>query len=57
MALRLSCNRELSETLCTSQEADPTNEPSEMCDEIFNSVTSNTANCNDIDFYGKSSNL
>ena len=49
MALRFSCDGELSETLCTSQAVDPNNEPSEMCDQIFNSITSNIADCDYFD--------
>ena len=57
MALRLSCDGELSEALSTSRAADPNNEPSEICDQIFNSITSNIADCDFIDFYDNSSNL
>ena len=35
MALRFSCDGELSKTLCTSRAADPNNAPSEMCDQIL----------------------
>ena len=48
---------ELSEALCTSRAADPNNEPSEICDQIFNSITSNIDDCDYIDFYDNSSNL
>ena len=41
---------ELSEALCTSRAADPNNEPNKMCDQIFNSITSNIADCDYIDF-------
>ena len=57
MALRFSCDGELSEALCTSRAADPKNEPSEMCDQIFNSITSNIADCDYIDFYDNNLNL
>ena len=57
MALRFSCDVELSETLCRSRAADPNNEPSEMCDQIFNSITSIIADCDYIDFYDNSSNF
>ena len=51
MALRFSCDGELSEALCTSRAPDPNNEPSEMCDQIFNLITSNIADRDYIDFY------
>ena len=54
MALRLTSDEKLSEALCTSQAADPANEPSEMCDQIFNSITFKIANCDCIDFYDNS---
>ena len=54
MALRFSCDGKLSEALCTSRVSDPNNEPSEMCDQIFNSITSNIADCDYIDFYDNS---
>ena len=57
MALRFLCDGELSEALCTSRAADPNNEPSEMCDQIFNPITSNIADCDYIDFYDNSFNL
>ena len=57
MALRFSCDRELSEALCTSRAADPNNEPGEMCDQIFNLITSNIADCDYIDFYDNSLNF
>ena len=57
MALRFSCDGELSEAQCTSRAADPNNEPCEMCDQIFNSITFNIAGCNYIDFYDNSLNL
>ena len=47
----------MSEALSTSRAADPNNEPSELCDQIFNSITSNIADCDFIDFYDNSSNL
>ena len=57
MALRFSCDGELSEALCTSRAADPNNEPSEMCNQIFISITFNIADCDYIDFYDKSLNF
>ena len=54
MALRLSCDGKLSDALCTSRAADPTNKPSEKCDQIYNSISSNVANCDYIDFYDNS---
>ena len=57
MALRFSCDGELSETLCTSRAADPYHERSKMCHQIFNSITSNIADCNYIDFYDNSLNF
>ena len=57
MALRFSCEGELSEALCTSRAADPNNEPSEMCDQNFNSITSNTADFDYIAFYDNSLNF
>ena len=57
MALRFSCDGELSEALCTSRAADPNNEPSEMYDQIFNLITSDIADCDYIDFYDNSLNF
>ena len=57
MALRFSCNGELSEALSTSRAAEPNNEPSEMCDQILNLITSNIADCDYKDFYDNSLNL
>ena len=55
MALRLSCNGELSEAPCMSQAADPTNEPSKMCNQIFNTITTNIADCDTLDIYDNKS--
>ena len=57
MALELSCDRELSEALRTSQAADLFNEPSDLCDQIFNSMTNNVINCEYLDIYDKTLNL
>ena len=57
MALELFCDRELSEALRTSQTADLLIQSSELCDQIFNSMTSNAIKCEYIDIYDKTLNL
>ena len=57
MTLQLSCDRELSKALQTSQAADLFNQPSEFCDQIFNSMTNNVINCEYKDIYDKTLNL
>ena len=57
MALELSCDGELSEALCTSQAADLFHQPSQLCDQIFNSMTNNVINCEYLDMYDKTLNL
>ena len=57
MALRFLCDGELSEAPCTNRAADPNNEPSEMYDQVFNSITSNIADCGYFDFYDNSLNF
>ena len=57
MALELLCDRELSEALRMSQAADLFNPPSELCDQIFNSMTNNVINCEYLDVYDKTLNL
>ena len=57
MALELSCDEELSEALRTSQAADLFNQPSELCDQIINSMTNNVINCEYMDIFDKTLNL
>ena len=56
-AIELSCNGELSKALRTSQAADLFNQPSELCDQIFKSLTNNVINCECMDIYDKTLNL
>ena len=57
MALDLLCDRELSEALHTSQEADLFNQPSELSNQILNSITNNAINCKFMDIYDETLNL
>ena len=57
MALELSRDRKLSEALRTSQAADLIDQPSELCDQIFNSMTNNVINCEYLDIYDKTLDL
>ena len=49
MALESSCDGELSESLSTSQAADPNDEPKDLCDQIFYELTSNISACQYVD--------
>ena len=49
MALESSCDGELSGSLSTSQAADPSDEPNELCDQIFYELTSNISACQYVD--------
>ena len=57
MALELSCDRELSEALPASQAGNLFNQLSELCDQMFNSMTSDVINCEYVDIYDKTVNL
>ena len=57
MALELSCDRELPEALRTSQAADLFYQPSELCDQLFDSMANNVINCEYMDIYDKALNL
>jgi len=56
MALELSCEWNLSETLSTNLAAAPTNNSTELCDHIFNSLT-NKSDCEYIDVEDNNLNL
>ena len=56
-ALELSCDRDLSEALCTSQAAKLFNQPSELCGQIFNSMNNNVINREYMGIYDKTLNL
>ena len=49
MALESSCDGELSGFLSTSQAADPSDEPNDLCDQIFYELTSNISACQYVD--------
>ena len=57
MALELSCDRELSEALHTSQAADLFNQLGELRDQIFNCMINNVINCEYMDICDKTLNL
>ena len=57
MAQELSCDRELSEALRTSQAADLFNQLSELRYQIFNSMTNDVINYRYLDIYDKTLNL
>ena len=57
MALELLCDGEMSEALRTSPAADLFNQPNELCDQMFNSMTSNVIKCENMDIYYKTLNL
>ena len=57
MALELSCDRDLSEALCTSQAAKLFNQPSELCGQIFDSMNNNVINREYMGIYDKTLNL
>ena len=50
-------NGELLKALRTNQAADLFNQPSELCDQIFKSMTNNVINCECMDIYDKTLNL
>ena len=56
-AIELSCDGELSEAPRTSQAADLFNQPSELCDQIFKSLTNNVIKCEYLDIYDKTLSL
>ena len=49
MVLESLCDGELSGFLSTSQAADPSDEPNELCDQIFYELTSNVSTCQYVD--------
>ena len=57
MALELSCDGELSEALPVSQAGKFFNQLSELCDQMFNFMTSDVINCECVDIYDKTVNL
>jgi len=58
MALDSPCAGHLSEsTMYTSQAANLSNEPNDLCDQIFYSLTSNVSECSYIDLNVDNSNL
>ena len=57
LALELLCDGELSEALRTSSAAGLFNQLNELCDQIFNSMTSNVIKCEYMDIYYKTLNL
>jgi len=58
MALDSPCAGELSElTMYTSQAADLCNEPNDLCDQMFYSLTSNVSECSYIDLNVDNPNL
>ena len=50
---RVLCDREWSESLRASQAANLFNQLSELCDQIFNSITNDVIRCEYMDIYDK----
>jgi len=57
MAMELSCEGNLSEALSTNRAAAPTNNSTELCDHIFNSLNNNISDCVFIDVEDNNLNL
>ena len=51
MAPDLLCDSDLSGSLRISQAAQPSDDPTELCDHVFNSLTSNIMECEYIDIF------
>ena len=51
MAPDLLCDSDLSGSLCMSQAARPSDDPTELCDHVFDSLTSNVMKCEYFDIY------